>query len=470
LFDLTGGTALNGSTTSTSTTTNQTGPASVANFTNGGSFTVAAGQTLVWNGGTNTSSGRLVVNGTANVSDFVSDGQLNIPNGGVMNNTLSPLVLGGGSRTFIGSAAAPGGAINLGSQTLELNGGLLVNNGTVSGTTNVNFGAVAKGAGAYGVVNVNQGGVYAPGNSPGISTAASVLFDNAPTIVAGPTLMIELAGVAPGTGYDQLHVTGNLSLGGTLAVSLINGFTPVAGSSFDILDWGALSGTFASLDLPTLAADLSWNTSQLYTTGVLSVLAAGLAGDYNQNGTVDAADYVVWRNGLGTTYTQNDYNIWRANFGATAGGSGANAGPVSSANATIPEPATWVMMLGAFCLLAWGNVRRGRACGAAPAYRLLTCRAPRIVLFAVLGITSPHRGGSASAQNFWGADGVGNWNVAANWSAGVPKATTDAQINNGGTARLFDPLSREEFMAWTDGPKRVGRILQPSHPSVAHIK
>ncbi len=139
-------------------------------------------------------------------------------------------------------ALTSSGAINLGGTTLEFNGALLVNNGTINGTTNVNFGSVAKGVGTYGVVNVDRGGVYAPGNSPGVSNAAAVHFDSSPTVVGGPTLMIELAGIAPGTGYDQLHVTGQLSLGGTLAVSLIDGFTPAAGNSFDILDWGSLSG------------------------------------------------------------------------------------------------------------------------------------------------------------------------------------------------------------------------------------
>jgi hypothetical protein len=41
--------------------------------------------------------------------------------------------------------------------------------------------------------------------------------------------MIELAGTALGIGYDQLDVIGQLSLGGRLAVSLLNGFTPAAG-------------------------------------------------------------------------------------------------------------------------------------------------------------------------------------------------------------------------------------------------
>ena len=84
----------------------------------------------------------------------------------VANN--SGLALGTLVKTGAGTLALTnGGVIFLGGRTLELNGGLLVNNGTVSGTTNVNAGAVAKGAGTYGVVNVNQGGVYAPGNSRG---------------------------------------------------------------------------------------------------------------------------------------------------------------------------------------------------------------------------------------------------------------------------------------------------------------
>ena len=40
-----------------------------------------------------------------------------------------------------------------------------------------------------------------------------------------------------------------------------------------------------------------------------------IPGDFNGNGVVDAADYVAWRKGLGTLYTQNDYNVWRAHFG-----------------------------------------------------------------------------------------------------------------------------------------------------------
>ena len=241
-FALTSGTALSGVTTFGTTTLNQTGQAALTNFTSGGTLTNASATTLTWNGGLNQSAGLFTVNGTAEVNDWSSNGILRINGGGAVNNSGSNLVLGGGSRTTINA----GGAINLsGGTTIELNGGLVVNNGTISGTTDVNYGSLAKGSGVYGVVNVNQGGIYAPGNSPGISTAAAVTFDH--TAVSGaPVLQIELAGTAPGIEYDQLHVMGQLSLGGVLQVVLINGFAPVPGNAFDILDWGTLSGKFSS--------------------------------------------------------------------------------------------------------------------------------------------------------------------------------------------------------------------------------
>jgi hypothetical protein len=67
-------------------------------------------------------------------------------------------------------------------------------------------------------------------------------------------------------------------------------------------------------------------------------------GDYNRDGTVDAADYVVWRNGLGATYTQTDYDVWRANFGQTIG-SGAALPSAESLSIAVPEPATLPLLI-----------------------------------------------------------------------------------------------------------------------------
>jgi hypothetical protein len=169
-------------------------------------------------------------------------------------------------------------------------------------------------------------------------------------------LNIELGGTTPGSQYDQIHVTGQLTLGGTLNVWLTGGFAPAAGNSFDILDWGSLTGTFASIELPTLATGLQWNTSQLYTTGTLSVVSAGLAGDFNLNGIVDAADYAVWRKGLGTTYNANDYNVWRAHFGQTAG-SGSLTVSRSPSQVTVQEPASALLLMLAIAIRSCGERR-----------------------------------------------------------------------------------------------------------------
>jgi hypothetical protein len=48
-----------------------------------------------------------------------------------------------------------------------------------------------------------------------------------------------------------------------------------------------------------------------------------IAGDYNLNGVVDAADYVAWRKGLGTAFTQANHDVWRAHFGQADGSSSA---------------------------------------------------------------------------------------------------------------------------------------------------
>ncbi|MEX0610541.1 MAG: DUF5010 domain-containing protein [Pirellulales bacterium] len=86
--------------------------------------------------------------------------------------------------------------------------------------------------------------------------------------------------------------------------------------------------------------------------------ATVIAGDYSNNGVVDAADYVVWRNTLGQTGTAlaadgnnngeidpGDYGVWRANFGQTAG-----SGSSVEQNAAVPEPPSnclfWCMALG----------------------------------------------------------------------------------------------------------------------------
>ena len=67
------------------------------------------------------------------------------------------------------------------------------------------------------------------------------------------------------------------------------------------------------------------------------VIPPRLPGDFNGDHIVNAADYTVWRNGLGSIYTLEQYDEWKSNFGATQPGSG------SAAAASVPEPATLLL-------------------------------------------------------------------------------------------------------------------------------
>jgi probable HAF family extracellular repeat protein len=69
-----------------------------------------------------------------------------------------------------------------------------------------------------------------------------------------------------------------------------------------------------------------------------------VAGDFNNDGSINAADYVAWRKGLGITYTQNDYNTWRTHFGQSAG-SGAALSSAITLSGAVPEPTSALLIL-----------------------------------------------------------------------------------------------------------------------------
>jgi hypothetical protein len=78
-----------------------------------------------------------------------------------------------------------------------------------------------------------------------------------------------------------------------------------------------------------------------------NVTLRGIAGDYNNNGTVDAADYTLYRDALGTnttlpndttpgSVTSADYAVWKSNFGS---------GSASGAAQAVPEPRSTIVLL-----------------------------------------------------------------------------------------------------------------------------
>jgi hypothetical protein len=129
------------------------------------------------------------------------------------------------------------------------------------------------------------------------------------------------------------------------------------GHAFDVTQFG-----------PGMNGDLQFRYARpgsgLVNATVTYVTPGPLAGDYNGNGTVDAADYVVWRDTLGSTtmlaadgdddgdVDQHDYTVWRRTFG--------NASAAPSQGSAVPEPAGALLLGAGF--LCFGMYRFSRSC------------------------------------------------------------------------------------------------------------
>jgi fibronectin-binding autotransporter adhesin len=203
------------------------------------------------------------------------------------------------------------------------------------------------------------------GTNTGNNTLASLISDASDTGVVGVTK----------TGDGKWILTGNNTYTGSTAVedgilSITNPFLANAsdvlmttGGIFDlsfvgtdIIDelffngTGQASGTWGAVG--NVSAD---HQSPFFTgTGLLQVTTGG--GDYNNDGVVDAADYVMWRKDPADNGGDPDgYNTWRTNFGNTTGGGGNNLGESPS----VPEPTGVVLLLvGAIGMVKLGARRR----------------------------------------------------------------------------------------------------------------
>jgi hypothetical protein len=101
-------------------------------------------------------------------------------------------------------------------------------------------------------------------------------------------------------------------------------------------------------------ANADFETDLITGAGLLDVrVGPGLDGDYNDDGRVDAADYVVWRKDPASFGGDPDgYETWATHYGATSEGGG-------GAVAAVPEPAAGLLTLVVSGgLLAAGRRRR----------------------------------------------------------------------------------------------------------------
>ncbi len=197
-----------------------------------------------------------------NGANYSSNGSFQYTHGSVLNIPATKSFNVNVTSNVTWLISAPGGTINnagtfdkqgSGSLTCQAN---FDNSGTITGTSTITF------TGTF-----TNTGLISPGASPGILN----LNKTAPGITV-QNLAIELEGPSPGTGgYDQLNnTTGALNLnGGTLTVTLLNGYLPNVGTTFTIATGTSRTGTFGTLNLPVDNA--RWTVTYNATNVVLTV-------------------------------------------------------------------------------------------------------------------------------------------------------------------------------------------------------
>ncbi len=204
------------------------------------------------------------------------------------NNTLAPLIgdappadIDAAATTpEVAAAEAAAGYGTVGIQQAGTGKWILTGNNTYTGATNVEAGTL--------LINGNQTG----GGTATVSAGATLGGNG-----SLPGALINNGVVAPGTSTGTLTVNGN--------------YVQSAGAKLAIEIGGTAAGAFDLLRV------------------VQGVDTGSIAGDYNEDGTVNAADYTVWRDHLGQTFDlpnegddvstgmvdQDDYDFWKENFG-----------------------------------------------------------------------------------------------------------------------------------------------------------
>jgi len=323
-------TVTNGSANTTSTLTVTGGGTFNGGIVNGSGTTAltVSGGNLVLGGGndytgaTAVTGGTLTVNGSLAAGSAVSVTAATLAGSGNANGTVSVT-----SGTINGSGLSIGATTLNGSSTLSghniassvtVNGGTTSLTGTTQATSGLSVsagatlnanGTIAGSANVSGLLSGNStvtnnltltSGTLATGNSAGITTVGGNFTMNHTS-----TLVAEVSGAVAGTSYDQVKVSGNVSIDGTLDLTKLSGLT--------------LGNTITLID----------NTGNGTTTGYFStILTSGSTYTATSNSSytfaVDGTEYLLsYSSVAGSDGYSNDVTL-----------------------TVVPEPSTWAMLLG----------------------------------------------------------------------------------------------------------------------------
>ena len=192
---------------------------------------------------------------------------------------------------------------------------------------------------------------------------------------------VTAGGFAPNTTYLFVgKLSGNGAGANTMQASLVPSGSVVGNFTDPSFPWMLTAHGSANFN-PVLTQiqlmslyEANYTVSNVWIGAAAAFFAptATSLGDYNSDGTVDAADYLVWRNTMGQTgaglaadgngnnqIDSGDYAVWTAHFGQAAG-SGSALGATGSASALVPEPSSVSLAAAAALLAAIAARRRAR--------------------------------------------------------------------------------------------------------------
>ncbi|MBI1811981.1 MAG: hypothetical protein HYR78_08665, partial [Nitrospirae bacterium] len=169
--------------------------------------------------------------GQVNLTGNISDGGFDSPSAitkvgtGILNLTGSNTLFGGVSVT---------------------EGTLLVNNasgtGTGFGPVYLYGGTTLGGSGRIGgPVQIYDGAFFKPGNSPG-----AMRVDQDLTLAGTATMTFEIGGLIATNEFDFVSVGGIANFGGTLELSLVNGYLPTTNATWNLMEFASKTGTYAN--------------------------------------------------------------------------------------------------------------------------------------------------------------------------------------------------------------------------------
>ena len=219
--------------------------ASSGTLTNAGTITHAAGATLYLTYGStlsNLTGAVYDLQGNTYTGNYPNNASAAFNNAGLLRKSGSGTAsISGVSFNNTGMVEVDSGTLSIGSYTqtagtTDLNGGGL----EFSSPAQI-LGGQLLGSGTINGSVVNIGGLLSPGRSPG-----SIILNGDYTEGTAGALLFELGGLAGGQ-FDFLDVNGTASLGGTLEISLLDGYHPMLGDSFRVMDFNSRTGDFDSI-------------------------------------------------------------------------------------------------------------------------------------------------------------------------------------------------------------------------------